>query len=143
MNAKEYLQQIETINTRIEQLNEEYMKAESIANSTTRPFNPDVIQTSPDRGRREDAIGRMAKLTKKILQAQVKQAEKREEIVSKIHELDNAKYIDVLYKRYVDCMPLEVVAKEMKKSNGEEYSYDHIIRLHGRALEAFRKIYGE
>lgn len=141
MDAKEYLNQIKVYNIRIRQMQEELARLESIANSTTGGISPDKVQTSPDSARREKAIVRMADLKKKITAMIIEQEEKRIDIVNKIHELSDPRYIEILYLRYVKEIRVEDIADVMVKPDGSEYSVDHLNRLHGQALNAFREIY--
>ena len=56
-------------------------------------------------------------------------------IVRQIETLDDARYADVLYARYVSWEPLRKIADDMR------YDYDYLCRLHGRALKAFADKY--
>lgn len=141
MDAKEYLNQIKVYNIRIRQMQEELARLESIANNTTSGINPDKVQTSPDKSKREKAIVRMVDLKRKLTAKIVEQEEKRTEIINKIHELSDARYIEILYLRYVNDIRIEDIADIMTKPDGSEYSIDHLNRLHGQALNAFREIY--
>nr|AHF24028.1 conserved hypothetical protein [uncultured bacterium Contig643] len=143
MDAKEYLKQIQLYNVRIRQMNEEYMRLEAIVNGTTGGFSSDKVQTSPDKNRREKAIIRLDNLGKRIQDMIAEQEEKRAEIIEMIHQLTNPRYIEILYFRYAEDIPLTSIPDVMKKNDGSEYSYDHILRLHGLALNAFREIYND
>lgn len=141
MDAKEYLNQIGTCNTRIRQMQEELARLESIANNTTSGINPDKVQTSPDKSKREKAIVKMVNLKKKLTAMIIEQEEKRIEIIKEIHKLNDSRYIEILYLRYVNDIRVEDIADIMTKPDGSEYSLDHLNRLHGQALNAFREIY--
>ena len=52
---------------------------------------------------------------------------------SEIQSLDSPVYIDILYKRYVEYKTLEEIAVEMS------YSYRQVLRLHGLALQDFKR----
>ena len=56
-------------------------------------------------------------------------------ITGQIRHLENEISAGVLYRRYVEYKPLEVIADEMG------YSYSHLRHLHGRALEEFERRY--
>lgn len=59
----------------------------------------------------------------------------KQTVINQIQQLDE-QYIDILYKKYIEYAKypnLETIAVEYHKS------YRHISRLHGWALEAFRK----
>lgn len=141
MNAKEYLNQIKLNDIRIRQMTEEVARLEAVANSTTGGMNPDKVQTSPDKGKREKVIVKMVDLKNKLVSMIAEQETMRVEIISKIHQLTDSRYIELLYLKYVRVMRLEDIAGVMTKPDGSEYSLDHINRLHGEALNAFREIY--
>lgn len=141
MDAKEYLNQIKVYNIRIRQMQEELARLESIANNTTSGINPDKVQTSPDKSKREKAIVKMVDLKKKLTAMIIEQEEKRIEIIKEIHKLNDSRYIEILYLRYVNDIRVEDIADIMTKPDGSEYSIDHLNRLHGQALNAFREIY--
>ena len=141
MNAKEYLSQIRTCDIKISQMQEELARLESIANNTTSGINPDKVQTSPDKSKREKAIVKMVNLKKKLTTMIAEQEEKRIEIINEIYKLTDSRYIEILYLRYVNDIRVEDIADIMTKPDGSEYSLDHLNRLHGQALNAFREIY--
>nr|DAI62361.1 MAG TPA: Protein of unknown function (DUF1492) [Caudoviricetes sp.] len=58
----------------------------------------------------------------------------RAEVIISIQKLNNTDYEQILYKRYCQSKKWEEIAMEMN------YSYRWILKLHGRALEEFRKI---
>lgn len=55
------------------------------------------------------------------------------EIRSKINALDDYRYIAILTEYYINCQRWEDIAESM------EMSVRHTLRLHGEALQAFRK----
>lgn len=141
MNAKEYLNQIKLYDIRIRQLSEEVARLEAIANSTTGGMNPDKVQTSPDKSKREKAITKMVDLKNKLYTMMAEQEAVRIEVIDMIHQLTDSRYVELMYLKYVKGLRLIDIADVMKKSDGTEYSVDHINRLHGQALNAFREIY--
>ena len=54
-------------------------------------------------------------------------------IRSKINALDDYRYIAILTEYYINCQRWEDIAESM------EMSVRHTLRLHGEALQAFRK----
>jgi hypothetical protein len=50
--------------------------------------------------------------------------------------MSDYRYIDVLYKRYIECKRFELIAVEMN------YDYDYVRKLHVKALEVFAQDYG-
>ncbi len=61
--------------------------------------------------------------------------DRKQQIIKQIQSLDNYKYMQVLYKRYVEYKRLEVIAVEM------HYTYQHIKRIHIVALKKFESCY--
>lgn len=55
----------------------------------------------------------------------------KDEIINRIHQLEDARYVEVLFKRYVECKPVKQIAREMN------YQYDALRRVHRKALRAF------
>ena len=55
--------------------------------------------------------------------------EKKNEIITTIQKLEDPRYIDILYKRYVEFETFERIADE------KVYSWRHILRLHKQALK--------
>lgn len=59
--------------------------------------------------------------------------DQKNEIIKQIQSLDNHKYVQVLYKKYVEYKRLEEIAIEMY------YSYQYIKEIHKKALQEFKK----
>ena len=59
--------------------------------------------------------------------------DKKHRMINQIQNLDNTKYIQVLYKRYVEYKRLEMVACEMA------YTFQYVVLLHGQALKDFEQ----
>lgn len=135
MKAKEYLQQLKKldimINQKTKELEELRIKARSI-NSVD--YSKERVQSSPS----TDApfvknIEKITDLENEINCEIDNFVDKKHEIIQQIQGLKNSKYIEVLYKRYVEYKRFEVIAKEMY------YSCDYIKHLHGYALSEFEK----
>lgn len=59
----------------------------------------------------------------------------KHKIINQIQSLKNSKYIEILYKHYVEFKRLEVVAVEMN------FTYQYVVELHGYALKDFQTTY--
>lgn len=135
--AKDYLGQLQRGRARLDRMRDEVTRLRSAAAGTGSGLNSSGIRTSPD-------TDRMARNVEKALQAeQVLQNmayeywKQRVHILEEIHKLQDARHIELLYLRYFDGMKLDEIRREMQKTNGCRYSFDHISHLHGEALEAF------
>lgn len=136
MTAKEYLGKIRLLDTRINK------RLDDIAELREKSLNIKAVNTECEKvqgGKTSSDAGFVSCLTKiSELEEQVKEEieyfiSEREKIVCQILELNNDKYIEILYKRYVEFKKLEVVADEMG------YTYQYIVLLHGYALRSFYK----
>ena len=134
MKAKEYLLQIEVLSAKIEQKQQRAKEYRGLALcSGGFDYSKERVQTSNLGGQIEDSVIRYIALEQEIAEDIYILQRKKDKITSEIHNLDNAKYISILYKRYVECKSLGLVAKEMM------YSYDHIRAMHGEALKSFEE----
>lgn len=133
MKAKEYLQQLQRLNTVINQKIKEVHDLRLKSRSTgSIDYSRERVQTSPS----GDApfvklIGRIIDLEAEINAEIDAFVDEKHKIINQIQTLKNADYISLLYKRYVEYKSLEKICVEMN------FSYDYIKHLHGYALKAF------
>ncbi len=135
MKAKEYLQQLQRldvmINQKIKEIDDLRLSAKSVSSLD---YSKERVQTSPS----GDApfvklIGRIAELEAEINAEIDTFVDKKHKIINQIQTLNNSKYIEVLYKKYVEFKRLEVIADEIG------YTYQYIVLLHGQALKEFSR----
>ena len=91
------------------------------------------VQTSPSADEIPNEVIRRAELEADISRKIERFLQLKHKIINEIQSLDNAVYVSILYKRYVEYKSLEEIAVEMN------YSYRQIKRLHGLALLDFKK----
>lgn len=134
MKAKEYLQQLQrldtVINQKIKELGDLRLKSKSTGSID---YSKERVQTSPS----GDApfvklIGRIVDLEEEINAEIDRFVDEKHEIINQIQALQNPKHIDILYKHYVEFKRLEIVAVEM------DFTYQYIVELHGTALKEFQ-----
>lgn len=135
MTVKAYLQQVHRgkVKLKHKQLELEEVRV-AAAGLKSFDYSADRVQSSPS----DQMPGRIGNL----LEAEAEFQQMFDEywklyhiIVGQIEALDDARYSDVLYARYVSWEPLRKIADEMR------YDYDYLCRLHGRALKAFEDKY--
>ena len=133
MKAKEYLQQLQRLDTVINQKIKE-LDGLRLESQSTRgiDYSKERVQTSPS----GDApfvnlTGRILGLEAEIDREIDNFVDKKHQIINQIQGLSNATYIQVLFKRYVEFKRLEVIAVEMN------FTYGYIKHLHGYALQDF------
>ena len=133
MKAKEYLQQLQRLDTVINQKIKELGDLRSMSKSVgSIDYSKERVQTSPS----GDApfvkqIMRIIDLEEEINREIDKFVDKKHLIINQIQGLKNSDYISLLFKRYVEFKSLEQICVEMN------FSYDYIKHLHGYALKDF------
>ncbi len=133
MKAKEYLQQLKRLDILIKQKNKEVDNLRLKSKSTSSiDYSKEKVQTSPSgEASFVKLIGRIVDLETEISQEINIFVEEKHKIINQIQKLNNADYIRLLYKRYVEYKSLERICVEMG------FSYDYIKHLHGCALKDF------
>ncbi len=135
MKAKEYLLQIETLQTKIEQKRQRAKEYRELALSSGGfDYSKERVQTSNLGGQIENPVIRYIALEQEISEDVLNLQQIKDKITGEIHNINNPDFIKLLYKRYVESINLSVIAKEM------QYSYDRIRHMHGEALKEFEKI---
>lgn len=133
MRAKEYLQQLQRLDTLINQrIKELYNLRVMLTNIGSFDYSKDRVQTSSS----GDApfvktIGKIVELEEEINREIDNFIDEKHKIINQIQSLKNSKYIDILYKHYVEMKHLEIIAVDMN------FSYNYIKHLHGCALKDF------
>lgn len=134
MKAKEYLQQLQRLNTminqKIKELGDLRLMLQSVGGID---YSKERVQSSPS----GDApfvkpVLRMIELEQEINAEIDRFVDEKHEIINQIQALQNPKHIDILYKHYVEFKRLEIVAVEMN------FTYQYIVELHGTALKEFQ-----
>lgn len=132
MTVKEYLREYENLNKEINALVSEKIRlralAESIGSSLGGGGNP-----NKGAAKFEKIIDKMDELETKINNKIDELILRREKINAAIEAVENTTLRSVLRYRYIDGYSFERIAVEMN------YSWRHILRLHGDALSALKR----
>lgn len=137
MKAKEYLQQLQrldtVINQKIKELGDLRLKSRSTG---AIDYSKKKVQTSPS----GDApfvklIGRIIDLEAEINAEIDVFVDEKHKIINQIQSLKNSDYISLLFKRYVEFKKFETIAIEMN------FTYQYVLNMHGYALKEFEKTY--
>jgi len=137
MNAKEYLQNLKKLDTVIDQKIKELDNLKTMSTSIgSFDYSKDRVQTSPD----GDApfvktIEKICELQDEINREIDQFVDKKHRIINQIQGLSKSKYIEVLFRRYVEYKSFETIAVEMM------LSYQYVIEIHGYALQEFKITY--
>ena len=133
MNAQKYLQQIKVLETKIKQKEEqiEYLK-EAASGAGAIRYDKEKIQVSMTDSKLESLVIQYITLEQEVQEQILHLEQVRHRIIGEIQELHDDRYINVLFKRYVEIKSYELIAVEMN------YSFDYVKELHRDALEDFR-----
>lgn len=132
MTAKDYLKQIEQLDIKIRQKSEELAcLRETAGGAAAIRYDKDNIQVSAQGDMLERAVIRLVELEDKILDDKLKLATLRDQIIDQIQSLNDKRYVEILYRRYVKYEKFEQIALAMN------YDYDYIRVLHGESLGMF------
>lgn len=125
------MSQVKRLNIQIrqkkEQLEEISVKAQGLRSFD---YTADRVQSMPA-DRMSADVGRMLEIEAQIRARLIQYMEAKARIIDEIHMLKEPKYIEILYKRYVEEKELTVIAKEIP------YEYTYACHVHGEALKAF------
>ena len=97
MTAKKYLSELQVINTKIEQLQEQRQMYLDMATSITAPVNPVKVQTNRISDLIGDKTSKAIDLGKKIDEEINNLWNKQQEVVKEIQSLHNVDYIRILF----------------------------------------------
>lgn len=132
MRAKDYLSQIHKIDVKIGQrISELNQMRERLAILQGIDYSKDRIQSTPTSGNKQ--IEDIVDYETDILRMIQEETSLKHRIIGEIQELDNPVYVDLLFRRYVECTSFERVACDMG------YAYNYVCTLHGKALNEFEK----
>ena len=137
MTAKEYLQQLHKLDIIIQQKLQERSDLQKMSVSIgSFDYTRERVQTSPS----NDAT--FVKTVDKIVAIETEIdnminhfVDQKHKMINQIQGLQNDKYMDVLYKYYVENKRLEQIAVEMN------YTYQYVRELHGLSLQEFETTY--
>ena len=135
MTAKEYLLQLDTLRDEIESTNlaleKIFTEASGIKAIT---YDKDRVQVSPS-NHAENFMVRLAELGDEYAQMQMQYKLERDKRIAMINGLSNPIHVRILRKRYIDGKTFEEIAVAL------HYTYRHVTRLHGSALQEFTRRY--
>lgn len=135
MTAKQYLSGLKALNSKIAQKLQEAQELRALAFGVgSLASDNERVQSSPSGdGRQITLANRYLDLETEINRLVDIYVDRKDRIINEIHQLEDARYIEILFKRYVEFKPLTKVAKEM------HYTYKWTCDLHGRSLTSFGK----
>ena len=131
-SPKEYLRQIRLFDICIKQKEAELAAMRSELENMSAAVTGERVQTSA-KDKMSEKVSHIVDLEAQIIRDKESFLRMKDRIINEIQGLDNSVYVDILYKRYVEYKQLEEIAVEMN------YSYRQVLRLHGFALQEFKR----
>lgn len=132
--TKEYLRQIQRIESMIEAKTAEITHLKSVAVNITPNYDGERVQASGKHDKIADSVVKYVDLEREIDSLIDSLVDKRREIISVIEELTNPLQYAVLSKHYIQYKSFAQIAEE------EHYSYWYILEVHGAAVKRVREI---
>ena len=130
--AKEYLSKIRKLDIQVAQrITELNQMRERLSIITGIDYSKDRVQTMPSTGNKQ--IEAIVDMENEILRLVQEETETKHKIIGEIQQLENPIYVDILFRRYVECHSFEKISCDMG------YVYNYVCNLHGEALEDFAK----
>lgn len=137
MKAVDYLLQLAKFDEDIKQKSESVQMYFDMATSITVSMNPNKVQTTRTNDRMSSAVEKAVDLQKKMEADVIRHMEQKEIIIKQIQGLHNVKFIQLLYKVYVQYKSIKEAAYEMNMS------YPYVRGLHRQALAEFEETYAD
>ena len=135
MTAKQYLDQLRVIDTKINQKMEELADLMTAATSTGAiDYSKDRVQTSPQNAQ-ENRICKYVDLDAEINREIDEFVDIKHRVTKEIQELNVDYYIKILFKVYVQYKTVKDAANEIG------LSYQYVRDLHKKALKAFEELH--
>lgn len=135
LTAKQYLDQLRVINTKINQKMEELADLMTAATSTGAiDYSKDRVQTSPQNAQ-ENRICKYVDLDAEINREIDEFVDIKHRVTKEIQELNVNYYIKILFKVYVQYKTVKDAANEIG------LSYQYVRDLHKKALKAFEELH--
>lgn len=136
MRAKDYLKQLEKLDTIINNKLVEKEQWKAVAMGVTANSEGERVQSSSRPSKMADAIDKCVDMEREIDSLVDKLVDMKHDVTSVIEQLNATEY-DVLHKRYVQYLSYTEIAD----AKGRDYNW--VTTVHGRALKNVQRILDE
>lgn len=132
MTAREYLSEVQRLQTIIEQKQERIKEIrESVSTVRAVRFDLEKVQGGRQTDKIGEAVAKIVDLEKEVENDIVSLMYRQHEITNQIHRVDNLNYMKILFKRYIEGKDFQTVTNEIP------LTYEYVLNMHGKALKAF------
>ncbi len=136
MNGKDYLSQLQLLDVKIDQKIQELDELKRLISIKAVDYSREKVQTNVCHNADfENTIIKIIDIEREINTQIDNFVNKKHQIINQIQGMKNCKYIQVLYKRYVEYKSLKTIANEM------DYTYQYTRELHKISLTTFENTY--
>lgn len=136
MDAKQYLSQISRLNRTIQNKLSEISQLRELSFGIKAVANEERVQTTPNFDKIGSSIAKIDEMERNLDKMIDEYVDKKNKIIQQIDSIEDEVLYGILFARYIEKKTFEKIATEMN------YSFRQIIRLHGKALYEFDKMYG-
>ena len=137
MTAKEYLSQLWELDRKIQQRTHQVEELKLMAMGTGAMTDGERVQTSTAGDQLSAKVSRYVDLQKKIEEMIDEYVEQKTTIIGQIQQIDDDRYENILFMRYVQGKKFTDMAAELG------YTYKWLSELHIKALQEFARIFGD
>lgn len=136
MTTKEYLSQLNRLDTIINQKNNQLHELKILLNSIkSTDYSQEIVNNSKDK--QAKFVFDVEKII--ILESELNDmidtyVDKKNIIINQIHSLNNVNHIKILFKRYIENKSFVDIAKDLN------YDYNYVLSLHHKGISEFKKI---
>lgn len=136
METKQYLMQISRLDRMIQNKLSELSQLKDLIYGLSAIENKERVQTSPDFDKIGASVAKIDEMERKLDEIIDSYIDKKNHIIEQIDGIENETHYQILFARYIEKKTFEKIADEIK------YSFRNTTRLHGKALQEFKKKYG-
>lgn len=137
MTTKEYLSQISRLDRMIKNKLTELSQLKELLCGLSAIPNEEKVQATPNFDKIGTAYCKIEEMEENIDKLIDEYVDKKNEIIAQIDSMEDETHYNILFSRYIEKKTFEKIATDM------HYSFRNTTRLHGKALQAFEKKYGE
>lgn len=136
-STKEYLSQISRLDRMIKNKLTELSQLKELSCGLSAIQNEERVQTTPNHDKLGTAYCKIEEMEENLDKLIDEYVDMKNIIIKQIDSIEDETYYDILFSRYIEKKTFEKIATDM------HYSFRNTTRLHGKALQAFEKKYGE
>lgn len=136
-STKEYLSQISRLDRMIKNKLTELSQLKELSCGLSAIPTEERVQTTPNHDKIGNAYCKIEEMEENLDKLIDEYVDIKNIIIKQIDSIEDETYYDILFSRYIEKKTFEKIASDM------HYSFRNTTRLHGKALQAFEKKYGE